>query len=267
MNFSDPVTLGVWGLIAAVLGAVGGPLIGYLLYRRAKEERLPTWVARSVVLVNQEYADLAGLTIMQGDKRLLVASLAHVALWNRGRQAIEREHLGVKDPISIATRRTDVEILSTKVLLADPDNDVRISDSGPHCVSIDFNYLDQGEGAVFQLVHTGTSDADIGVSGHIRGASLTGAHETYNFMRKGIPFLSMGWVALWSTLLLVVESARIGATTVGDSQLTWGLVGAFLLAIAGMVVLAIVQRRFNEPYGIPKPLRTDLLSARSQTGV
>jgi hypothetical protein len=112
--------------------------------------------------------------------------VSRIWLWNRGREPIRQEDTPIGDPLRIEpvgdTRLLGVEVLETSYKASDfscslPD------DRG--VVQIGFASLDQAQGGVLQVVHTGTSSDDILVKWTVVGGNPLKKVDIQSFTVSG----------------------------------------------------------------------------------
>jgi hypothetical protein len=95
---------------------------------------------------------------------------AQIAIWNRGNSAIRRE--AILSPIIVRT--AGASILEAKVIKKSRDvvhvdlDDSRLAKGE---IQLSWNVLEQGDGAIIQVIYAGGSDAAIDASGVVEGQS------------------------------------------------------------------------------------------------
>lgn len=158
----------------AVMGiaiGIGGILFGYLFYRRSRRIRLPSWAIKTSNLVSGYAAKLREFQIIYRGQNVENLSISKVIFWNRGGETINRIDIADTDPLRICAVG-DAVLLHVKVLQANNTASafsVSLSDDR-QAAYIDFEYLDRAQGAVVQVVHSGTSSKDLQLLGSIKGS-------------------------------------------------------------------------------------------------
>lgn len=145
--------------------------VAYLLYRRSRRTKDPCWAIRNTTLVEGYGSKLEALTIQYKGDRVEDLSVSRIAFWNDGKATIDRRDIETANPLRI-TSKGEARILDAKVLVTNSRSSefgVSLRQDGT-AARLDFDYLDQGHGAVLQVVHTGTSFEDLDVVGDIKGA-------------------------------------------------------------------------------------------------
>jgi hypothetical protein len=151
--------------------AIVGIVLAYIFYRRSQRTKEPCWVIRNTTLVQGYSAHLTNLNVLYNDKSVENLSVSRLCIWNNGNDTIDHADISNVNPLKI-TPKDGVKILDTKLLCANhPSSElaVNLSQDGLSAL-ITFEYLDQGQGGVIQIVHTGITSDDVSVFGDIKGA-------------------------------------------------------------------------------------------------
>jgi hypothetical protein len=98
-------------------------------------------------------------------------SVSNVWIGNAGRATIRQDDIASSDPVTIKPARSGVKILDSELVFrSNPANCVTteaLADGNE--VGVSFEYLDRNDGAVLQVIHTGTSSDAIAVTGTVKG--------------------------------------------------------------------------------------------------
>lgn len=213
-------------MVIGVLG-IGA---GYLFYRRGRQIKLPYYAVNHINLVEDLTSRLDGLSVGYKGSPVETLSVTKVALWNGGNETINGEDVSGGDPLTVGVtgeaRLLDAKVVSesslaTQFHITPMPNGMR--------VTIGFDYLDHNDGAVVQLVHTGTSDREVQVTGSIKGAGRPKE-------RKDRP----PWLRL--TLLFIgvlAADVTLVAISGGAQWVGWAAMGTGLLLGIGLGVITI----------------------------
>lgn len=158
--------------------AVFGILLSAYLYFRDKEVRSITYAVRSVNLVSNSIEFNEDIEIKYLGAQVKNLSVAKIAIWNSGNKTLKPEDVAQLAPLQLQMlggfKFFSFDLVTKKV----PENNFRLvpvvdpSDVSKHLqdkIGIDFEYLDNGEGVVAQIFHTGKSSTDITLVGKIKG--------------------------------------------------------------------------------------------------
>jgi hypothetical protein len=162
-GISFGTALGIVGVFLALVGIV-------LTVRSHTRARL-AYQARSVTLIGQPdvtpYGDIRVLFNGAPVPRVMVTRLA---LWNAGNTTVRRADLVEKDPLMVCFEE-EAAILGTRTLSETKGvNEFRLSLNRdfPSRAIMTFDYLDRGDGAVFEIIHTGPKGT-ANITGSVRG--------------------------------------------------------------------------------------------------
>jgi hypothetical protein len=157
-----------------------GPLIGlvgivlaaafFMLGRRARLKQ-PTWAVRSNNLVRNFSSTLPGLDIRFDGKKVETLTISRIAFWSRGMATIDRNDIAPADPLRIVGVG-GAQLLDVKLVQVNSEPSQFAAKLNPEGreAHLTFDFLDHDQGAVFQVIHTGTSSNDVTVVGTIKGA-------------------------------------------------------------------------------------------------
>jgi hypothetical protein len=171
MGFSNwPQTAeDISSFIGVILGFIGVTL-AIVFFLKSRRIKRPIYTIRSVHLIRDVSDRVDFLEIKYAGERIPNLTSSKITLWNQGRETIEGSDIAQADPLSIRTAK-GLKILEARVLQSVNaanrlDVSKNVDDSG---ASIRFDFLDYGEGAVIQVLHTGSSSSDLSVTGTIKG--------------------------------------------------------------------------------------------------
>ena len=162
MSAAIVTALSILGLLVGVIGIV-------LTIAFYSKSRL-AYQVRDFPLVGQPGATPYGaVTILFNDSAVPRVTVTQLAFWNAGKTTVRRADIVEKDPISLSFDK-DTVILGSRALRASKSvNDVQLvldTDSRFRAL-LTFDYLDRGDGAILEIMHTGSGQAKI--AGSVRG--------------------------------------------------------------------------------------------------
>jgi drug/metabolite transporter superfamily protein YnfA len=187
---SNPmVTLG--GVVLGLLGIV----LAIVFYFRAKREKKPYFEVASNTLIEGIHKSLDGLQLQYKGAPQDRITVTKVAFWNAGRDTINKNDLVMVDPIGIICSKR-LAILDVQVIqVSSPSNSVSLGEaitrSDEIFFPIEFEYLDEGDFFVVQIVHAGEKSERFKVSGKIKSVKqierISGTRIEPDFLNL-IPF-------------------------------------------------------------------------------
>jgi hypothetical protein len=241
-GISPGVALGIVGVLLTIVGIV-------LAVRSRTRARL-AYQTRDLTLIGQPdatpYGDVSILFNGAPVPRLVVTRLA---LWNAGNTTVRHADLVENDPLTVCFEEKTTILGSRTVSQTRAVNECRLSlnHDFPSRALMTFDYLDRGDGAVFEIIHTGFRGG-ASVRGSIRG--IPKGAENWGYLSDWGRRKTAGW-----------ESAAASATILGPLGLAlilhwlqnvaapkhptlasiFGILGfAILCAVAGLFVIAIL---------------------------
>lgn len=139
-------------------------------YYKSKKSKKPFYAILNFNLVTNLVSKFESLQICYGSDDIVNLSACKIAFWNEGNDTIDKNDVAPSDPI-IFKLDPDCKILDAKILYEkNPVNRFSI-DISPDKTSIQvsFDYIDQNEGVIIQLLHTGVNATNIKFQGSIKG--------------------------------------------------------------------------------------------------
>lgn len=158
------------GTILGIAGIVLGAILSYYFYRVSLREKKPSWTVRSIVLIEDFCEKFENLKVLYNNENVANLTVSKIAFWNEGRETIDRNDIDTLNHLRISCI-DGAKILDAKVLTTNNPSSqfsVNLSDDRDH-VLLDFDYIDNKQGSVIQVVHTGRSSYDLEIVGDIKG--------------------------------------------------------------------------------------------------
>ena len=246
-------TLGIAGLVFGIVSLV----TGYIFYRRGLRTKEPCYSIKTETLIAGYSAKFKDLTIHYKDKEIENLSVSKIAFWNNGSETINLDDIAPKAPLLIVVDK-EAEILDAKVLEQtnlSSDFSLHLLDNGKYA-QILFDFIDKRQGAVFQVIHTGTyPDTNLTIWGHIKGAEGISRKLTEKTPLVGWIMTSFSLSMLWILVLMFIYT---GITRGFESILVPGLFYALtVVAVILTIVVArtlIIEMKHNAK--VPKGLKS-----------
>jgi len=161
----------VIGVLLSILGLFGLPLSVFLHFR-GKKERVPRYAVRNnnIIKGHKDKYPAVKVHFENYGEDIANLSVSKVIFWNYGKETIKKQDIvkpGIFMRIKNGFKIVDVAI----VQFTTEENKFIITKSQDRAsATITFEYIDQGEGVIFQVFHTGTSDQDLSITGKVMGA-------------------------------------------------------------------------------------------------
>ncbi len=153
---------GIFGIVLAIISLAAA----YYFFVRGKRQKEPVYAVRSGALISpvqrdvidsvlEEAAHEGQLEIFYNGQPVSDFASTRIAFWNQGREAMRHEDIAKHAPLVISAI-DQTSILSAKIIAStDPENLFDVFRQGTKSVKIEFDFLNYGQGAIIQLLHTG----------------------------------------------------------------------------------------------------------------
>jgi hypothetical protein len=158
-----------WGV--ALVGILAGLLISLYFYRASRIGPRPSYQLKALRLIAKDEGALPEeVEILFKGMSVPRLTKTHVIFWNSGKAMIDGKEIVVDDPLRLEFSK-EAQVLRARI--AKPTNktnkfEIKINDKSPNEVFCSFDYLNVGDGAVIELLHTG-EERYPRVQGTIRG--------------------------------------------------------------------------------------------------
>ncbi len=158
----------VFNLISLLLGLLG-ILLSFYFYFKSIKNRIPIYVIRTINLVKEKIQKIDTVKIMYSNREINNLSISKIAIWNDGKETINKNDVANSSPIKININN-NFNILDAEILYQKNNaNDFKIEiEDNKKCINLTFDYFDFEEGVILQIYHTGNSSEDLNLSGTIK---------------------------------------------------------------------------------------------------
>jgi hypothetical protein len=183
-----------WEKVIAIVGTLAG-VIGVYFGSKGWKRKKPRYIICSNNIFSGLEHTIPDVEVKFPGYGPLVKALTvtKIAFWNAGTDTIKKQDVVKDDPISIQAKAGIVFLSASVSEIVSPLNKIDCKVSPDRSlVTITFEYLDYNQGAIIQVFHTGTSNADITLHGTIMGLSPIRRRITLNSRGPRIP----KWVVL-----------------------------------------------------------------------
>lgn len=166
-----------------------GLLLTVFFYVHSIEAKEPVFVvdsAKTQVLYSGELEDTIKVFDKDGKEIKEDLIIVKCYFWNEGKEPIKRENL--LENIIITIGEGNSTVLDYKILKETRDIcDISLTQENKDSLNLDFNILENGDGASFQVLYTGSIDDEINIYGTVEGVKkiLTNNDIIANPLSKG----------------------------------------------------------------------------------
>jgi hypothetical protein len=147
-----------------------GLLVRTYFYYKSKKSKVLKYVLRSYNLIKDHTSKFSDLNIKYKNEEVKNFTVTKMIFWNSGKETIEGKDITDLEPLTIKVR-TGLKILEVMLLKANNEAaGVSVTSIGDGNVfKLSFDYLDNMDGAVLNIIHNGVKSDDIEISGKIKG--------------------------------------------------------------------------------------------------
>ena len=161
-------------LITTLIGAIIGIVISWIFYRLQKRRKELSWSIENINLI-RGYSSLFDnkLEIRYAGNEIENLTISRITLWNSGNETIDKQDVAI--PLFMAPAE-DLTVLDVEILKASTiGNRFEVKRlTGSDALVVSFDYVDPNQGAVIQIIHTGTTVLPFQVYGEVKGVKEIG---------------------------------------------------------------------------------------------
>jgi len=153
-------------------------ILAYIFYRLGRRDKKPCWSAKNNNLIRGFSKELPNLDVKYLGQSVENLSVSKIVFWNAGSETIRGEDIADADPISIVPLN-NATLLDVKLLEHNSNPSRFLISTKPDMTAafVKFDFVDKNQGAVVQVIHTGTSAKDVSLIGTIKGAGTPNHNE------------------------------------------------------------------------------------------
>ena len=239
-----------WNIISIGI-AIIGIVLAYVFYRKGHRSKEPCWSVRNNVLVEGYSSKIGKLDIRFQDEQVENLSIARIAFWNQGAETLDRHDIETINPLRIEADE-EIEILDVSVSLTNSSSSQFETElvNDRKSAKLDFAYLDKGQGAIVQIIHTGIKESDIQIVGDIKSVKEIKKKDapipSIRSKREGGSFIVAALVALSLPGVMLYKST----SPIEPSIVLFVAVGFFLFYGIFFLAHAISLLRSGLPNGL-----------------
>src|ERR1035437_4492390 len=129
-------------------------VLALILYRASKPRRLLAYATRTFRIISSKAKRVEGLKVLYNEKAVQSLSLTRLGVWNAGNEALRRTDIPSVSPPVIYARK-GVSILEAQILeTTSSANRIELTafQGEVSGYAIGFEFLDPGDGALFNIV-------------------------------------------------------------------------------------------------------------------
>jgi hypothetical protein len=163
------LTSNPWFTILAFGITIASILIAVYFGRKGVRSKDPKYRIKSENFVTDFTNRVQDLQVLYKGKPVSNFTRSEVLFWNDGREAIRASDIPTSDPLRISSKENNEILGHTLVRINNEASQFKVIPNGKSDLNFEFIYLNQGDGAIIQVFHSGKSSEDIEVKGSIIG--------------------------------------------------------------------------------------------------
>lgn len=148
--------------------AIVSIFMSIFFYYKGKRTKKPTYLYKSFALIENSISALEGLEIKYNKEQIDTLTLTKFAIWNAGNDIIEGSDIAQADKLRI-TLPNDKRIINIKPIFNRKVANSITIDIQNNEGYINFDFLDFGDGAIFEIYHTSNHKDKVHLKGIIKG--------------------------------------------------------------------------------------------------
>lgn len=200
-NVIKEFILNNWSFIIGTIIA----LIGITIAVKSKRMRIPIYAIRTFNLIQEKIQKINDVQIKYKNASINNFSISRVALWNNGKETINRVDIASSDKLRIVPIG-DAKLLDAQIIYEKNQiNKFSLNlENIEKEIMINFDFFDFKEGIILQVFHTGKSGDDIEIKGTIKGFGMIKKDTIFiSKIRKPFEFFDKLKIKYRKTLLAV----------------------------------------------------------------
>lgn len=171
----DAITSNPWLQFVSLIIAIASFIAAVIFYKKSRRDKIPYYSVIKQTIIENSTPLLHSLSVNFNGIAQPFITVVKIAFWNHGAETIAIEDIAEAKPLVIVVDE-GVNVLNAKVLKSTDDanqfglGEMHKQEDGSTVIPIIFDFLDQGDGALVQVVHNGDEKTPVWVEGRIKGA-------------------------------------------------------------------------------------------------
>lgn len=151
-------------LILAILGIV----VSIYLYVKSKRKKMPLYSKRSINVISDKFNNFANVDVSYQGKKINNLTVTKIVVWNNGNETINFLDLAATDKLRIETHEF-ITLFSAEVIYQTNSTNNFKAKIENNIIIVEFDYLDQYQGCIIKIIHSGKGSYDLQVKGTFKG--------------------------------------------------------------------------------------------------
>lgn len=157
---------------------IGSFILAFYFYFKSKREKRLYWSINNTNIFKDHSSMLSDLDIKYKGEAVQNLSVSKIMVWNAGTETIDNRDISSIEPLRLVAKQ-DVKLLDFSMIQVNSKtSQFALAPTTAAEINLTFEYLDSLQGAVIQVVHSGTKENDLELRGAVKGirslAKVTG---------------------------------------------------------------------------------------------
>lgn len=198
-----------FGLTVAI-SLLGTWFFAWLFYRRGFSAKAPRWAIRSTPVITSSHRSVEGLKIWYRGQQVSTLTVSTILFWNAGRSTLDKTDIATANPPRIVAKEGVMILEGAVVEMNNPSSDFSIQlDAEGKSLTLLFEYLNNDDGAVIRVIHTGSSASNVHITGALKGVKVIKQVRSFEWIRFTV--LSLSMLTMTIMLLALPGVSQLGA--------------------------------------------------------
>lgn len=155
-------------LLTTICTIIGIPLSIYFYFKSKKEKMLRFEIKSNNIFKDFE-SIIGNVKVTCEDKSISTLTITSILMWCDGKETIYDKDIATQMPLIVKVK-DGKEILEAKIISCNNQaNNITLEKFENNSYKINFEYLDNKDGFIIQVVHNGNSSRDIILNGKVKG--------------------------------------------------------------------------------------------------
>lgn len=252
-----------------ILGIVLSSLISFLIAKKYYDKSIPLWASRSTMIINCR--NRPRITLFYDNIQQEKIILSKIAIWNKGNKTLNKDDISKRTGLSIKKSNEEGKILDSFITYQTKTaNAAHLINLDENTIGLGFEYLDQNDGIVIEVLHTGEEGDYLELVGDIKGCKSKYINYT-KAMRSVVSIIisfiattifMAGFYSGYSTISSLFSLSKLNIKTKIESIMQNNELTAIILIILFQIIaITFFIIQYKEIFllrRIPKQIKTIL---------
>ena len=156
--------------IITIVGISIPTIIAIILYLKSRKVKKPIYFLRTFDIAKRD-KKIPKLKLIYEGHPVETLSITRIAVLNNGNETIDSRDVAKNDPLRIEISKNFKILDADFHYIRNQANDFSLETiEKQNIIKINFDYIDEGDGGIIQVIHDGAKSGDVSVGGSVKGA-------------------------------------------------------------------------------------------------